>query len=151
MKCNIKEEYLLDYFYKELPDDKRGEYEKHLETCEECRSALEELTVTSKALQTWDVPDQRMNVVFVSEKTSFLDRVKESLPSFDIFRKRPVKSFAYAFAFVFLLISFTNFSVSYDGAERSFSLSAGIFDASRQNPDYELVTQQLVQTQSQIL
>ena len=78
MKSKISQEKLIDYFYGELPDDERKEIEKMLESNPESRKALEELEMTSKVMQKWDVPEPKMNLVFVREKASLFDRLKET-------------------------------------------------------------------------
>jgi len=153
MKCNIGESKLLDYYYKELSGAERAEYEKHLESCAACREALDELQVTSKALHTWDVPDPQMNIVFVSEKASLLDRIKESLTSFDFIKRHPALSFGYAMAALFLILSAANFNASYNRETGTFSISTSLFGQSEQEQsvNYELVTQQILQSQQNML
>jgi len=153
MSCNKTETILLDYFYNELPEEEHAGYEQHLESCPDCREALEELKLTSQALGTWEVPDPKLNMVFVTERHSLIDRIRELLPSAEIFKKRPFASFAYGFAALFLLLSFTNFELSYDRSEGAFSVSTSIFgkDDAGTDAGYEVMNRQLMQTQSQIL
>ena len=151
MSGKIPKEKLIDYFYGELGEEERLEIARLLETNKECRKFLEELELTSGFMQKWDVPEQKMNFVFVQEKVSLLDRIRETLPSFGFLKKRPVASFGYAFAGIFLLLSFTNFSVSYDSG--GFSLSASVFgtEQSQDTVESEAATQQLIQQQQRVM
>lgn len=154
MKCNKTENMLLDYFYNELDENDCREFEKHLETCADCSGELEEMRLTSKAMGTWEVPEQKINMVFVSEKLSIIDRIKEMLPSFDLLRKRPAMSFMYGLAGVFLMLSVANFEVSYDSDSGSFNMATSMFGKKAEKEDaseYELANRQLMETQSQMI
>jgi hypothetical protein len=153
MKCNKDESLRLDYFYEELEGNERNAFEEHLSNCAECKEALDGLNLTSKAMQTWKTPDANLNMVFVSQKVSFIERIKEILPDFSVFKKRPVVSFAYGLAGVFLLFSITNFEASYNPETGSVSFSAGVFGNQNVEPESnnELVLQQLMRSQEQVL
>ncbi|MFC1556406.1 anti-sigma factor family protein [candidate division KSB1 bacterium] len=153
MKCNLTEEKLLDYFYDELTGKDREEFEKHMETCPVCAEELKALQLTSRTMQTWEVPERKMNIIFVAEKGSLKERIKDA-PDVVIrfLAQKPVKSFVFSVAAVFLLLSFTNFNARYDGESGSISLSSSVFGILQEEPDInEAMTQQIIQTQNQIL
>jgi hypothetical protein len=50
--CRVQQSPLIElYFYDELPDAERDRVTQHLAACEECRRALEELTIIRAALE----------------------------------------------------------------------------------------------------
>src|SRR4030095_10751411 len=50
--CRIQQSPSIElYFYDELPEAERARVKEHLAVCEECRRALEELTIIRTALE----------------------------------------------------------------------------------------------------
>jgi len=70
MKCNISKEQLIGYHYREMAEDERVEFEKHLQQCESCQKELAELSATSQILQAWPAENSDIKVVFMEEKVS---------------------------------------------------------------------------------
>ncbi len=156
MKCNIPIEKLMDYFYGELENEELRDFENHLKTCAECKEELERLEIPSKALQKWEMPESRMNVVFMTEKESFLDRIKQYVPSFEWLRVKPVMKFGYGLAAIFLILSVTNFQFSYNSETGDFTLATSLFSSSGDAQPVEqisndVLTQQILESQNRVL
>src|SRR5258708_40163414 len=58
MNCQRKEsaEILIDYCAKTLAPDRAAEFEKHLETCPDCRRQVEEQSALWRTLDAWTPP-----------------------------------------------------------------------------------------------
>lgn len=151
MKCDMKQSELLDYYYDELNNENRKQFELHLAKCDECETALNELKLTSAALKKWEVPDPKLNMVFVAEKVDWTEKVKDIFHSVFPSNLHPAKSVAYGFAAVFMLFSFTNFEASYDSETGSFGISTSIFGKSGSNANEELLLEQLQSTQQRFI
>jgi len=155
MKCEMADTVALDYFYDEMSTSDRAAFETHLASCGDCRKAVEELTMASGVLHTWEAPRPHLHFVFVSEHVSRLDRLRELLPSFSKLKSRPLRSLAYGCAAAFLLLSLTNFTASYDAQSGSVAVSSSLFGTPQPQPDYSLITQELmrqvVDVQNQML
>ncbi|MCP4727431.1 MAG: zf-HC2 domain-containing protein, partial [bacterium] len=130
MKCNIPIEKLMDYFYGELENEDLRDFENHMKTCADCKEELEKLELPSKALHKWEMPESRMNVVFMAEKETLTDRIKQFLPSFEWLKVKPVMKFGYGLAALFLFLSITNFQFTYNSETGDFSMATSLFSSS---------------------
>ncbi|MFC1492407.1 anti-sigma factor family protein [candidate division KSB1 bacterium] len=156
MKCNIPIEQLMDYFYGELENEELRDFENHLKTCADCKEELEKLELPSKALHKWEIPESRMNVVFMAEKESLTDRIRQLLPSFDWLKVKPAMKFAYGLAAVFLFLSITNFQFSYNSETGDLTFATSLFGSSESTPPSgqipnDLLTQQILESQNRVL
>jgi len=156
MKCNIPIEKLMDYFYGELENEALRDFENHMKTCADCKEELEKLEIPSKALHKWEMPESRMNVVFMAEKETLTDRIKQFLPSFEWLKVKPVMKFGYGLAALFLFLSITNFQFSYNSATGDFSMATSLFGSSETAQPVEqisndVLTQQILESQNRVL
>ena len=150
MKCDKKQTEMLDYYYDELNEASRKQFELHLAKCEECETALEELKLTSATLRKWEVPDPKLNMVFVAEKADWTEKVKDIFHAIFPEKLHPAKSVAYGFAAVFIMFSFTNFEANYDADTGSFGISTSVFGKKTGGANEELLLEQLQLSQNLI-
>lgn len=127
MKCDKTKEDIFDYFYDEMSKKEKAAFKRHLTKCENCRKAIEDIEITSKALQSWKVPEPDIQFVFAKEKSTWFERIKGLLPSFELLRRRPVVTFMGCFAAVFLIFSFANFKASYNADTGAIMISTSLF------------------------
>ncbi|MFC1564594.1 hypothetical protein ACFL6G_06625 [candidate division KSB1 bacterium] len=96
-----------------------------------------------------------MNVVFMTEKESLIDKIKQFLPSFEWFKVKPVMKLGYGLAAVFLFLSVTNFQFSYNPDTGDFKFATSLFGSSADSvPETQitndLLTQQLIESQNKV-
>lgn len=72
MKCSDMPEKLAALLYNELDPKEAGQTQKHLEKCQSCRQAYQEILSTSQILDKWEDKTPNMNFVFVQDKHSRL-------------------------------------------------------------------------------
>ncbi len=154
MRCNTPKELLIDYFYGELEDAELRDFENHLKSCNECVKELEEIKFPSKALHEWDIPEPNMNVVFLTEQETFGNKVKNLFPSFGTGKMGAIAKIGYGIAAVILFMAITNFEFSYNNQTGDFSVATSLFgkdDQQQPQINNDVLTQQLLQSQSQVL
>lgn len=151
MKCDKINTLLLDYFYNELDEINRKQFERHMQSCNDCKRAYKELSLTSTVLKKWAVPDPNLNIVFVAAKSTLTEKIKDALHAFSWLKRRPLRKIAYGFAAVLLILSFVNFEAVYDNETGSISISTSIFGKSSRTINDDFLMEQLLISQNQIL
>ncbi|MFC1513407.1 anti-sigma factor family protein [candidate division KSB1 bacterium] len=151
MKCEKTKEYIIDFFYDEIPEEERINFESHLKECKKCREELAELKKTSKAMKMWKIPEPNMNLEFTSERGTFFDKIKDLAGLFSTFIKKPAYVFTVSLMAVFLVLSFSNFKASYNPDTGSFSISTSIFGSSSDPVNEGVINQQLEIIQQKLL
>jgi hypothetical protein len=118
MNCDTAKADLMDYFYQELPPDKRRNFEQHLAGCPACRDEVAALTTTATTLRCWPQEDADLSLRFVAQQTGF---------SLLRLRWQQLRRFAFAFAgaaaLLLVVLSALNFEASYAGGELNIQLS----------------------------
>ena len=150
MKCDKAKSELLDYYYDELNDEDRKRFEQHIKSCNDCEAAFKELELTSASLKKWEVPDPKLNMIFVVERASWTEKVKELFKPLAALKLHPLKSIGYGFASVLLLFSFVNFEANYNNDTGSIGVSTSIFGNKDRSTDYNYLLEQLIQSQNQV-
>jgi len=124
MKCNDMPEKLAALLYNELDTKEAGRVQKHLERCQSCKQAYQELQSTTQLLGKWEDATPNMNFVFVKDTHSRLQTWIQKMRQL----RWPVR-IAWgipAVALLFLVaLSVTNFRASSQNGnwEVSFSLT----------------------------
>jgi len=139
MKCDKTKEDVFDYFYNEMSGKEKAEFKKHVAKCGSCRRALKEIETTSRVLQTWKVPEPDVHFVFAQEKSSWFERIKGLIPSFELFRRHAAVTFAGSIAAVFLIFSIANFKASYNADTGTIMVSTSVFGVPEDQFYLELV------------
>ena len=82
MKCEEVEKLMIDYLELNLEDDKRGEIEKHLESCERCLDELKETQDVLKRISKDEMekPDESLRINFYHMLHSEIKKNEESSP-----------------------------------------------------------------------
>ena len=126
--CRVQQSPAIElYFYDELPDAEREGIKQHLAVCEECRRALEELTIIRAALEScptvkappggdWSAFMLRLDTAIHSDQAPrpFSDRRR--VPEFSSNRFKPALAMA-------ALIALVTLSVFYVMRTRSTSIA----------------------------
>jgi len=149
MKCNEIKEKFMDLIYDEIsPEDKR-KVQYHIRRCKACKKEFMELKNTSAVLQKWEIPEPNMNLVFVQEKSSLLDRIKESLKILDLdFRKFGI-AFGGAAIGLFLILSLFNFEVT--KTSEGFSVKMGVLGKDKPAVDDKVLLQEMTKVQRETI
>ena len=150
MKCDKAKSELLDYYYDELNDEERKRFKQHIKSCNDCEAAIKELELTSASLKKWEIPDPKLNMVFVVERASWTEKVKELFKPFAALKLHPLKSVGYGFASVLLLFSFVNFEANYNSDTGSIGVSTSMFGNNDRSADYNYLLEQLILSQNQV-
>ncbi len=78
MKCENFETIIADYIYNELNDSQKQEFEKHLETCEKCKSNLEAykkvIEASKKNIITPDLTEINKKILEEAEENITIDK-----------------------------------------------------------------------------
>ena len=139
----------MDFLYDEISNEDLRSLEAHLSECGACQKELESLKKTSHILQKWEDVDPDFNVVMVTEKVSWISRLKESLAQLFPKPKNVAHGLAYVAVGVFLLLAIANTEISYRQGE--FKLSMGLLSkpSSQENPENSLTQEFLDQWQKE--
>jgi hypothetical protein len=149
MKCNELKPLFMDFIYDEISDEDRNLFVAHLAECESCQRELEALKQTSHILQKWEDVDPDFNVVMVTEKASWLIRLKDGIERLLPKQRKLAYGLAYAAVAVFLLLAIANTEISYRQGE--FNMSMGLFSkpSSQQNTENYLTQEFIEQLQKE--
>ena len=149
MKCNDLKPLFMDFIYDEISDKDRSLFVAHLAECESCQRELESLKQTSHILQQWEEVDLDFNVVMVTEKASWLSRLKDGVKRFLPKQKKLAYGLAYAAVAAILLLTIANTEISYRQGE--FNMSMGLFSkpSPQQNTDSYLTKEFIEQLQKE--
>lgn len=144
MNCNQIQPLFMDFLYDEISDDDRQMVQAHLSDCDSCQRELDSLRQTSQLLQQWEEVDPDFNVVMVTEKVSWLSRLKGWVTKLLPRPKKIAYGLAYSFVGVLLVLAVANTEISYRQGE--FNIRMGLF--SKPTPlqaTDNLATQQLLE------
>ena len=149
MKCNDIKEMFMDLIYDEISDEDKAVVEKHLEECAACKKELMELSNTSQVLQKWEIPEPKMNLVFVKERISILDKVKEWFKLPELSYRKFGFAFAGTFACVLVILSLVNFELS--KTNEGFSVKMGLWDKGKSGVEDQTLFQEMARTQQETI
>ena len=135
MKCDDMPQYLVSLLYDELEPEEAEKIQTHIQACDVCRKAYQELLSTSKLLGKWEDADPRMNLVFVSESVSRWRTWKEKLAGLSWGRRLAIGIPAFA-VLCLVILAALNFRLNYRQGE--WTLAMG-FTPLRQTSDPEQI------------
>jgi hypothetical protein len=127
MKCDLKKELLIGYFYEELHPEEKQSVEEHLPHCDACQLSLAEFYSTVDFLQVW--PDEKPNLqlTFVEDQASMLESLRLGRLKAIRWRKIGVGLLATVTA-ALLFLSLVNFQASY--TEGNFAVKMSFWPGS---------------------
>jgi len=145
MKCENIKLLLMDFFYEEISEKEKTILQQHLQDCAICRQEFQTLKETSSILKKWENVNPDMNFVFVTEKNTIWQKLKEI---FSFPPKKVAYGFVFGFVSILLLLAVMNTEIKYENG--NFSLRMSIFptksEPQRDKLDEDLITQ--LQTQN---
>ncbi len=123
MTCEMEEERLVGYLYREMAPGEEEGVKTHLAGCPACQKRLERLSRTAGVLRTWTDEDPNIDLVFVREPIFFrrlraLDWLREKG------RRRLVAAAAVGLAAAALILAFATVEMGY--REGAFRLTVGL-------------------------
>ncbi len=142
MKCDDVKLLLMDLLYNEISEENEAILQNHLSDCVSCREEFESLKNTSGILQKWEEIDPKLNLVFVSDKKSIIDGLKDK---FSFAPKKLAYGFALGFVTIIVLFSLANTEISYKDGD--FTLKMGIFKNTTEQPQLSAEIQQALMAQ----
>ena len=137
MKCKDIKILMMDFLYDEILDKDKQLLTEHLTTCKECSTELQTLQKTSKILNHCESLEPNLNFVFVSDKKTIWNSIKEKIT---FSPKKIGYSFALGFAVVLLLMSLINMEFSY--TQGDFSIKMSLLPRDTVAPDNNIADQQ---------
>ncbi|RKY89236.1 hypothetical protein DRQ09_01730 [candidate division KSB1 bacterium] len=149
MKCDEIKEKLIDLVYDEVSAEEKKKLKAHLRRCKNCKKEYMELVNTSKVLRKWKAPEPSFNFIFIKERISVINRLKEwfRVPGFNF------KKFGIAFGGIavglLIILSLVNFEVN--KTENGLSISMGIFKKSKSTIDERALLQQITKVQQETI
>ncbi len=121
MNCDISKELLVSYFYDEMVDEEKTEFENHLAHCSTCQSELEMLGQTTGALKVCPDEEPHLDLHFIQERTGILSVFKPKLPT--AVWARTAFGLTASVAVVLLLLALVNFEAGYSNGDFSMRVS----------------------------
>ena len=149
MKCDKIKEKFLDLIYDEISSEDKKKLQSHLRSCKDCKKEFMELKNTSQVLQKWEIPDPKMNLVFVKEKNSISEWIKERFHIFDFSFKKFSMAFGGAFAGILIILSLVNFEIN--KTDEGFSLKMGLLGREKPMVDDKVLLQEMTKVQQETL
>lgn len=124
MKCDIKKEKLIGYFYQDdLSSEDKKLVETHLPSCAICRKTLDDFRETAGLLRAWTDEEPHLDLSFVKENVGLWKSFQKAWSGGNGWR-RLVIGFATGLAAVVVVLSLFNFEASY--ADGSFGLKLSL-------------------------
>lgn len=129
MKCDIAPETLVSLLYNEIEPQEEHKLREHLENCESCQAAFQELCETTEILKKWEDEVPASKTVFIQEPVSRWQSFREGIWN------RPHTRLAWgipvlAAAAVLLLFLF-NFQASYQNGNWHIAFGKSAMNASQ--------------------
>ena len=157
MKCNDVKNKMMDYLFNELSEAETSSYKTHLKECHECQNELQKFSSTVNIMNKWPEVEPKRDMVFITPKTSFIEKVKQSFHN-DAYKTSVLRwtgRFAVAAIVLAVLIFRTNVHYSEGqfvltiGANENAALSASanspeVFIALKKLQDELYLTQQML-------
>jgi len=144
MKHKYSKEEIMSYLYDEMDKKERGAFEKYLNQSPELQKELAELKGMSVFLQKWEITDPKMNLVFVKDKVSIAEKIKNMFRIPNLSGGKLAVAGALAILFI---ISILNINIQY--SDHRLKMSIGIFNDD--NIDYATLEKLLNEKQAETL